>query len=154
VLKTLYQFRDSIAQAQNRPSFKVISHQALIEMAETCPKHSADLLKLSALHESQAKRYGRGLLEAIRTGQHAPPVHPPNYTRPHNAVLNRIDALQEWRKDTGKDLGVPSDVVLPRDVLNRIAWANPGDIGELQAQMQDVPYRFNRFGQDILTIIT
>ena len=154
VLKALYQFRDSIAQAQDRPSFKVISHQALIEMAETCPKHSADLLKLSALHESQAKRYGRSLLEAIRTGQHAPPAHPPNYTRPHNAVLIRMDALQEWRKDTGKDLGVPSDVVLPRDVLNRIAWANPGDISELQAQMQDVPYRFNRFGQDILTIIT
>jgi ribonuclease D len=143
-----------MAEGQNRPSFKVITHQALIEMAMVCPKHHADLLNLSTLHENQVKRYGRGLLEAVRAGQLAPSEHPPNHTRPHNAVLNRIDALQEWRKDIGKDLGVPSDVVLPRDVLNRIAWANPGDIGELQAQMQDVPYRFNRFGQDLLTLIT
>lgn len=154
VLKSLYQFRESVAKAQNRPPFKVISHQALVEMAEVCPKNHADLLKLSALHENQAKRYGRGLLEAIRVGKQAPPAYPPNHTRPHNSVLHRIDALQDWRKHTGRDLGVPSDVVLPRDVLNRIAWGDPGDITELQVQMQDVPYRFNRFGQDILTLLT
>lgn len=154
VLKSLYQFRESVAKAQNRPPFKVISHQALVELAEVCPKNHADLLKLSVLHENQAKRYDRGLLEAIRVGKQAPPAYPPNHTRPHNSVLHRIDALQEWRKYTGRDLGVPSDVVLPRDVLNRIAWGNPGDITELQVQMQDVPYRFNRFGQDILTLLT
>jgi ribonuclease D len=123
-------------------------------MAEVCPKNHADLLKLSVLHENQAKRHGRGLLEAIRVGKQAPPAYPPNHTRPHNSVLHRIDALQDWRKHTGRDLGVPSDVVLPRDVLNRIAWGDPGDITELQVQMQDVPYRFNRFGQDILTLLT
>ncbi len=154
VLKSLYQFRESVAKAQNRPPFKVISHQALVEMAEVCPKNHADLLKLSVLHENQAKRYGRGLLEAIHEGRQAPPAYPPNHTRPHNSVLHRIDALQDWRKYTGRHLGVPSDVVLPRDVLNRIAWGNPGDITELQVQMQDVPYRFNRFGQDILTLLT
>lgn len=154
VLKSVYQFRESMAEAQNRPPFKVISQQALIEIAAVCPKQHADLLKLSGLHESQAKRYGRGLLEAIRMGQHAPPEHPPNHTRLHTAVLNRMENLQEWRKDTGKALGVPSDVVLPRDVLNRIARANPADIDELQVHMQDVPYRFNRFGQAILTLLT
>lgn len=154
VLKSLYQFREATARAQNRPSFKVISHQALVELAETCPQHHADLLNLSALHENQAKRYGRGLLNAVQAGQHAPPISPPNHTRPHNSVLERIDALQEWRKHTGQNLGVPSDVVLPRDVLNRIAWANPADLAELEAHMEDVPYRFNRFGQQIMTTIS
>jgi ribonuclease D len=153
VLKSLYQFRESIAEAQNRPSFKVISHQALVELAETCPQQYQDLLKLSALHASQAKRYGRGLLGAIKEGKQATPVYPPNHTRPHNAILDRMDALQEWRKHTGQNLGVPSDVVLPRDVLTRIAWAAPKDLGALEAQMWDVPYRFNRFGDYIFSII-
>jgi ribonuclease D len=153
VLKSLYQFRESIAEAQNRPSFKVISHQALVELAETCPQQYQDLLKLSALHASQAKRYGRGLLGAIKEGKQATPVYPPNHTRPHNAILDRMDALQEWRKHTGQNLGVPSDVVLPRDVLTRIAWAAPKDLGALEAQMWDVPYRFNRFGEQIFSII-
>jgi ribonuclease D len=153
VLKSLYQFRESIAQAQNRPAFKVISHQALVEIAEACPQQYQDLFTLSALHESQAKRYGKGLLGAIREGKQAPPVHPPNHTRPQNAVLERMDALQEWRKHTGQNLGVPSDVILPRDVLTRIAWTAPQDMAALETQMQDVPYRFNRFGERIFSII-
>jgi len=51
------------------------------------------------------------------------------------------------------ELGVPSDVVLPRDVLNRIAWADPPNADALQEQMQDVPYRFSHFGKDILSSI-
>ena len=153
VLKSLYQFRESTAEAQNRPPFKVISNQALVEMANTTPKNHTDLLNLSALHEHQAKRYSRGLLGAILDGKQSPPAHPPNNARPHNSVLDRIDALRNWRKHTGRDMGVPSDVVLPRDVLNRIAWANPGDLEELKAQMWDVPYRFNRFGHQILVTI-
>ena len=153
ILKSLYQFRETIAEAQNRPPFKVISNQALVEMANTCPKGHADLLKLSALHERQAKRYGRGLLSAIQEGKHAPPAHPPNNSRPHNSVLERIEVLRDWRKHTGQDRGVPSDVVLPRDVLTRIAWANPDSMEALKVQMWDVPYRFNRFGEQILTRI-
>jgi ribonuclease D len=154
VMKCLFQFRESIAKAQNRPPFKVISHQALVEMAQTCPKNGAELATVSTLNERQAKRYGRGLLAAIQEGQHSPPAHPPNHTRPHNSILDRIDSLREWRKHTGRDLGVPSDVVLPRDVLNRIAWANPADMAALQAQMTDVPYRYHQFGQAILSTIT
>jgi ribonuclease D len=153
VLKSLYQFRESTAQAQNRPAFKVISHQALVEMAQTCPIHPSDLMKLTSLHASQAKRYSRGLLEAIREGKQSPPAYAPNHTRPHNAVLERMEALQEWRKHTGQNLGVPSDVILPRDVLTRIAWTAPQDMGTLEAQMRDVPYRLNRFGERILSII-
>ncbi len=152
-LKSLYEFRESTAAAQNRPPFKVISNQALVEMANTCPKSHTDLLKLTALHERQAKRYGRGLLSAIQEGKHTPPAHPPNNSRPPNSVLERIDALRDWRKHTGQTLGVPSDVVLPRDVLNRIAWTKPDSMDTLKAQMRDVPYRFNRFGEQILTRI-
>jgi ribonuclease D len=154
VLKSLYQYRESIAEGQNRPPFKVISHQALVAMAETCPKNIPELLNLSNLSDRQAKRYGRGLIQAIQKGKQAPPAYAPNHTRPHNSILERIDALQEWRKHTGRDLGVPSDVVLPRDVLYRIAWENPGDMAELEAQMADVPYRFTRFGHKIISIIS
>ncbi len=154
VLKSLYLYREVLAEAQDRPPFKVISHQALIEMAETCPTRCADLYKLSALHDNQAKRYGRGLLEAIREGKQAPPEYPPNnHTRPCNSTLERMEALQEWRKHTAQKIGVPSDVVLPRDIICRVAKANPGSMSELQVKMWDVPYRFINFGDAILSII-
>jgi ribonuclease D len=125
----------------------------LIEIAEICPQHQSDLMKLSALHENQVKRYGRGLLEAVQIGLQAPPEQVPSHARPHNSVLNRMEALQDWRKETGKALGVPSDVILPRDVLCRIARTNPRELKVLKAQMFDVPDRFKRFGKDILNVI-
>jgi len=152
VLKSLYQFRETQAEAQDRPPFKIISHQALVEIAEACPTKQKELSKLSSLSDRLAKRYGSKILHAVKQGKKSHPEHPPHHKRPADDVLERIDALREWRKNTGRDLGVPSDVVLPRDVLNRIAWAAPHTLEELEKQMQDVSHRFNRFGNEILKI--
>lgn len=154
ILKSLYQYREAKAETQDRPSFKVISHGALVDIAASSPKHLDELLQLPAMSDRLVKRYGKGLMKAIQEGRNAPPEYPPHYKRPQNSILDRIDALSEWRKLTGRDLGVPSDVILPRDVLTRIAWANPGDLITLNAEMQDVPYRYNRFGHEILSIVT
>lgn len=153
VLKALYQFREEQAASQNRPPFKVISNQALVEIAQISPKHKEELYILRNLSERLADRYSNKIMRAINEGKQAPPEYPPVHKRPKNSVLKRIDALREWRKVTGVELGVGSDVILPRDVLNRIAWAAPDCANTLQEQMQDVPYRFARFGQDILTSI-
>ena len=153
VLKSVYEFREATAKAQNRPTFKVLSHQVLIDIASTCPETQSELSKVPSLNKRLANRYGKGLIEAVLAGKQAPPEYQPHYERPENGVLNRIDTLREWRKYTGQDLGVPSDVVLPRDVLNRIAWASPNSIKALEEQMQDVPHRFDRFGHEIIKII-
>jgi ribonuclease D len=153
ILKSVYQFRESIAREQERPSFKVMSHQAVVEVAQSAPKRREDLFKLEALSSRLAHRYATGLLEAVEKGQKAPPEYPPHHERPEAKVLERIDALREWRKLTGSGLSVPSDVILPRDVLNRIARANPRDIEHLKDQMRDIPHRFNRFGHEILKIL-
>ncbi|QRN83034.1 ribonuclease D [Chloroflexota bacterium] len=153
VLKALYKFREEQAASQNRPPFKVISNQALVEIAQISPKHKEELYILRNLSERLADRYSNKIMRAINEGKQAPPEYPPVHKRPKNSVLKRIDALREWRKVTGVELGVGSDVILPRDVLNRIAWAAPDCANTLQEQMQDVPYRFARFGQDILTSI-
>lgn len=153
ILKTLYEFRESKAESQNRPPFKVISHQALVEIAQTAPKKLDDLVKLPSLNDRMTKRYGRGLIQAVQSGQQAPPEYPPIRKRPENAILEKIDALREWRKLTGRALGVPSDVILPRDVLNRIAWSEPDEMDELAILMQDVPHRFERFGSEIMDVV-
>jgi ribonuclease D len=154
VLKSLYHFRESQAEDLDRPPFKVISHQALLEIAQTSPRYREELDLLPSLSRRLARRYGKGLMRAVQAGKQAGPEYPPQNHRPSDAVLGRIDALREWRKLTGRDLGVPSDVVLPRDVLNRIAWAAPEDMASLSAQMKDVPYRFERFGPQILAQVT
>lgn len=153
VLKSVYQFRESQAEAQDRPTFKVISHRALVAIAEECPTHVNDLEKCYGMNKKLVQRYGKGLLKAVRQGKNSPPEYAPRCQHPKNSTLDRIEALRDWRKRTGREMNVPSDVVLPRDVLNRIARVNPQDIEALENEMWDVPYRFNQFGLQILLTI-
>lgn len=150
VLKSVYQYRESQAEKQDRPPFKVLSHQTLVNIAQQLPENLESLADTSSLNQRLVRRYGKGLIQAIREGEKAPLEFRPRNGRPEEAVLNRINLLREWRKQAGQDMGVPSDVVLPKDVLNRIAWGNPQNKNELKKHMQDVPYRYERFGDEIL----
>ena len=54
----------------------------------------------------------------------------------------------------GKKMGVQSDIILPKDILEDIAGRKPKDVPELKKVMEEVPWRFNHFGGEILQIIT
>ncbi len=150
ILKSVYQFREAQAEKQDRPSFKIFSHQALVDIASQAPESLEALKKLPSLNYRLVDRYGQGLINAVQEGEKAPPENPPHNNRPEEAVLNRMDALREWRKLAGRDIGVPSDVILPKDVLNRIARENPKNKQSLQKVMEDVPYRYQHFADEIM----
>jgi len=150
ILKSVYQFREAQAEKQNRPSFKILSHQALVDIASQAPESLEALKKLPSLNYRLVDRYGRGLINAVQEGEKAAPENPPHNNRPKEAVLDRMDALREWRKTAGRDIGVPSDVILPKDVLNRIARENPKNVQSLQKVMEDVPYRYQHFADEIM----
>lgn len=151
VLQSLYKFRELEAKKQDCPSFKVISHLALVDIAQKLPRNAMELASLSSINQRLVNRYGKGLMRAIHEGKNAMPEIPPRYERPKEALLQRMEVLRDWRKLKGRDFGVPSDVVLPKDVLNRIARGNPKNLRELEKIMQDVPYRYHRFGNEIFT---
>ncbi|MEN4011328.1 MAG: HRDC domain-containing protein [Bellilinea sp.] len=153
VLQALIDYREHQAREANVPSFKVISNQILIHLAETCPQNAEELANLRLLSPLQNKRYASGLLQAIRIGLRNPPPPKVHNHRPDEAVLARIDLLKEWRKKTARQLGVESDIVLPRDVLEKIAFHPPGSHQELAALMAGFPWRVERFGNEIITLV-
>ncbi len=153
VLKELYLFRDQVARRKNRPLFKVMNDQVLINLAEGCPSNQAELINSPGLSRGQAAQYWKGLLAAIKRGLQAEPLHPPAYKRLNNGFLQRLEALKGWRKMTAREMGVNSDVVLPRDLMYAIAKHRPQHKSELKALMDDAPYRYERFGDEILGVI-
>lgn len=155
VLHELCHYRDQKAREANLPVFKVLSNESLLQLALAQP-HNLDALAASgALSPRQIQRHGEGLLRAIHRGQRATPLYPPNgITRPADDILQRLEALREWRKQAGRTLGVPSDVILPRDVLEEIAHTCPRTLNELASVMHDLPWRFEQFGKQILAMIS
>ena len=68
--------------------------------------------------------------------------------------MERLEALRGWRKRTARNMGVPSDVVLPRDLMFTLARKAPSNAEELAGVLSDVPWRLERFGDQILEVIS
>jgi ribonuclease D len=153
VLQELCRFRDQNARNANQPAFKIIGNQSLLEIALGLPQTHNELYRLQVLSSRQWDRYAQGILEAVQRGFQSGPVNRPSMPRPDDRFLNRLDLLREWRKQAGRAMGVESDVILPRDILEDIAREAPEDLQRLSVLMSSVPQRFRLFGKDILRVV-
>ncbi|HUV26035.1 MAG TPA: HRDC domain-containing protein [Anaerolineales bacterium] len=154
VLLELCRYRSQVAKSINRPVFKVISDQTLIAIAEICPRSKGALEKLPELSVNQYQRHGPDLLRAVETGLKAEPVYPPRSPRPDELYLARVEELRNWRKRTAKQAQVKSDVILPRDVLYEIAARDPNGQDELAEVMEQLPWRLEQYGDQILATLS
>ena len=67
--------------------------------------------------------------------------------------MNRLEHLRNWRKQAGKIIGVESDVILPRDMMEHLAQEGPTCMEDLTVIMQDLPWRLEHFGPEMLNIL-
>jgi ribonuclease D len=98
-------------------------------------------------------RHAENLLSAIRMGMKTPLVELIRSPRPDYQFLRRLEKLKDWRKRTAQQMGVLSDVILPRDLLELIASRNPASLKELSQLMQTIPWRFTSYGEEIQQVI-
>ena len=153
VLKELYQYRDQAARKINRPLFKVIGDRTLLAIAADCPRSLEQLEEIPGMSQRQVDRHGEELLSAVERGLQAKPIHRPRSPRPDEQFMSRLEALRAWRKSAAREMGVKSDIVLPRDLLYAIAERDPHLQDELAALMRDNPWRLEHFGGQILYVL-
>jgi ribonuclease D len=153
VLKELCRYRHQAARFANRPLFKIIGDRTLVAIAERCPSRVNEFYEIPGMTSGQVERHGEELIAAVRRGLQAQPIYPHHNRRPEEKFMNRLEALRNWRKSTAQKMGVPSDVVLPRDLMMVLAEANPHGSGELAEILQSVPWRLERFGEQILGVL-
>ncbi len=153
VLMELCCYRDRSARSHNRPLFKIMGDRTLLAIAHAAPDNLHELSLLPGMSQNQLHRHGIQLLEAVQRGLHAKPVFPPRTHRPSEQFLDRLERLRLWRKQAGLNMGVSSDVVLPRDLLYSLAELNPRTPQELAEVMNDVPWRLEHFGDQLLQVL-
>lgn len=152
VLSELLGCRQKIAAELDRPVFKVIDDEKLITIARSQAATKEDL-EAAGLSEKQIRLWGKALLGAVQAGLSAKPVERKPSKRLNDALLNRIDKLKTWRKKAAKEMGVESDIVLPRTYLQLLAENVPLTSGKLMSLMADSPWRFQKFGEEIVTLL-
>jgi ribonuclease D len=152
ILAELCDWRDAEAERLNRPVYKVLGDDLLIELARNVPSHAVDLAGVG-LSERQITLWGRDLLDVIRRGVDASPVERKQAKRQDDAVLRRLDKLKAWRKKVGQELGVESDIVLPKAYLLALAENPPKDRRDLNSVLKASPSRAEQYGSQILKLL-
>jgi ribonuclease D len=152
ILKHLAEYREGRAQLLDRPLFKVVGDKTLIAVAENAPKTLEELSDLPGMSPGQVRRHGKALLQAVYEGRKDSPTKRPRPPHLDDQIINLIEALRNWRKLMARKIGVESDIVLPRDILEKIGHAQPDSKEALAELMKDLPWRFQEFGDQIYQI--
>lgn len=148
ILRELTSLREQIAASLDRPPFKVIGDDKLFAIARAVPKTKKELAGM--LSERQAARWGTEVLAAVGRGAEAPLVKRKPAPRPDDAVLRRLEALKAWRKKVAVQMGVESDIVLPRPLLSALAERGGRD---MESIFESSPTRLVQYGEEILKVL-
>ena len=122
VLLELYVFRDEEARALDCPPFRVIRNETLLEMARS---PTTPLERVPGLSPHLVRRHGALIRSALARGRDGPEFERPARTdrlypwTPE--AKRRSQALKQWRRDRGAELGLDSSLVWPTVSLERIA---------------------------------
>ena len=136
VIRELHGWRDELARAADRPPFKIIGNDVLIEIAKTRPANMADLSKTKGLARFHLDRYGRELARRVRRVLELPEAELPDKSEPKpwirdKALEVRVEKLKKVRDKIAADLKIEPGVLAPRHVLTAIATIEPKDVREL-----------------------
>jgi ribonuclease D len=149
VLNELLNCRERIAERMDRPPFKVLDDERLIEIAKAKPGTQDELAEIG-LGSKQIEIWGAQLIEAVQLGGILPLLKRIPTQRPDEVHLKRLEKLKDWRKKTAVKMEVESDVILPRPLLLALAERGPQ---HAKSVMEPSPWRWQQFGDQILKIL-
>jgi ribonuclease D len=152
VVSELCLCRDRIAKRLDRPVFKVIGDDMLLDIARKLPEKDVDLAGIG-LSPKQINLWGHEILAATQRGLAAPLVKRELPKHPKDAVLKRLEKLKNWRKNLARESAVESDVILPKMYLSMLSENPPGSLPDLEIAMRKSPTRFQKYGTEIYRLI-
>ncbi len=149
VLDALLAWRDEVAADLDRPPFKVLDDDRLVDIATAKPSTPEELVA-TGLNRRQVQSWSRGILEAVARGKDSPLLKRWQRPRPDDVYLKRLDKLKEWRKKAAAKMDVESDVVLPRSFMLALAESGPQHVRSI---LSASPWRLEHYGDQILKVL-
>jgi ribonuclease D len=132
VLKNLWYWRDHEAQRRDRPSFKVVNTDVLIDVAKWAAEHSGQDVATMPKAPSNVRRDYRDIMNRLvreaEAGPQAVFVVPPKSRerqRWGNAESKRMDELKKVRDEITEPLKIHASLVSTNAMLEDVAMARP-----------------------------
>jgi ribonuclease D len=143
VLRELHAWRDALARKGDRPPFKVMGNEQLLEMSKTRPATVADLSKIKGVSKYVVDRYGRDLVNTIRAAMAVdesdlPAKNEPKAWNRDRELEARIERMKKVRDKVAAELKIDRAVLAPRHVLAAVAATGSYDVPAMREWQKKV----------------
>jgi ribonuclease D len=158
ILEELLQMRDKQSELLDRPPFKVLSADTLMEIAESRPRSLHELSLVKGMTSGQLQRHGAGILTAVERGLATPENRIPRFPRNgkkevQERVKERLKNLKSWRERYSHELGLDPGVLAPNWLLEAVADTQ----GAAQEELDVIPgmreWQKRLFGEELARIL-
>jgi ribonuclease D len=130
VLQQLWHWRDSVASELDRASFRVVSNEALLAMADQAPRTVEALQSIRGVSGRLLESRATAILAAIELGLAVPERDLPRFARSERRASDpafdlRVERLKVARNAAATRLGLDPGVLCPKGTLEALARAHP-----------------------------
>ncbi len=158
VLEELLQLRDRQAELLDRPPFKVLSADTLIEIAENRPQSLYELSLYKGMTPGQLQRHGSAMLSAIERGEATADNSLPRFPRSVKKevlerVKERLKILKVWREQFSRELGLDPGVMAPNWLLEAVADTEKASIEELDSVPGMREWQKRLYGEELARLL-
>jgi ribonuclease D len=155
VVAALHAWRDGLAQKADRPPFKIIGNDAIIDIARVFPRSQPDLARIKSVAAYHRGRYGKTIVDLVDGVMALPEESLPEKTEPKSWLRDkmlerRVDQLKKVRDRYASSLRIDPAVVAPRHVLTAIATMRPQTVEELDAIPAMRKWQKELMGRDLI----
>lgn len=152
-LKELYILREQIAESEDKPPFKVLNNNALVQLSRRPPYDYDEMFNMRHISNGFVRMYGDEVLDAIKRSKGQKLPRPPRPEQPAPEILDRYNLLHQWRKKCGNKRDLDSSLIISKQTLWRIAEDPPQNKAQL-AQVEGVgQWRLQKYGDELLNVI-
>lgn len=138
IIKALHQWRDGQARAADRPPFKIIGNDAIVEIGKVKPATRAELENIKEVSRFHSGRHGSEIVKMVRRVLDLPEEVLPEKVESKSwirdrALEARVERLKKARDGVARELKLEVSVLAPRHVLTAIAAAEPKELADFDA---------------------
>ncbi|HDL07792.1 MAG TPA: ribonuclease D [Desulfobacteraceae bacterium] len=157
-LEALLQFRKKIAEKKDRPLFKVIGNNSVMNIAISLPDSLKRLTEIKALSSRQICMYGKSIIELIENTLKIAEKDLPVYPRNNTPVLNpqiqkRIKDIKCWRKKKAEQLGICPGLLCNNQLINSIALKNPVETKDFESIKGMKKWQKSEFSNELIAVL-
>lgn len=137
VLSRLWDWRDAQARAADKPAFRVLQNETMIEISERMPATAEELAAIRGVTPWHMRKCAREILRIVEEVRDLPDSELPARVqqRPwlrEPALERRVEKLRAVRDRIAGELQIDPGILAPRHVLTSIAQLNPTSVDELE----------------------